>query len=433
MMRCLSHLPVKRSLMLVVLVFMTVQCGGPAPTKQPEQAPTEQVVEITYLTEEVNEWGADLHAQWIAEFEAAHPNIKVNVVNVSWDDLEEKLTSAAAGGVVYDVFFVENAWISSLVKLGYIEDLDPWLERDPDTANKIYPAGFMRLGGKTRGLCFYMIPYQFAYNESIFEEKGLQPPTNWDEFVQVEKALRDEGTNTYGISLPLQDGGYVLTRLFDYRLAQEGGQLIDKDGNVVFNSPEGVAALQWWVDFYNMGLATPGSFGENQTMAMEFFGTGQTASYIDGPFVLGKAKQMDPNIRVAYAPAWKAKTGGYSWACSGLTIAANSTHKEQAWEFFKWIYSDQVSVKWANTLSLVFATKAATASLSTSDNPMLRRIPEFSQDETHNVSYPVLPEAEKLIDALSLAFQQALVGDKDAKTALDEAAAVWTEVLSQYK
>lgn len=418
----------------VVLLLAAILAGCVAPEASggaagadPGDAMEEEVVEITWLQWWVNEWGPDNHGQLIADFEAQHPNIKVTVIDVPWPEMAGKLQAAAAGGSeTYDLFGTESTWIASLTKQGFIEDLGPWLENDPEFADKLTPTTPMNFLGNTRGLCLYLIPYQFAYNVDIFDEKGLEPPTNWDEFVQVLEELRDEEAGTYGMSMPLQDGGFLLLRYFNFRLAQLGGQMLDADGNVAFNSPEGVAAMQWWKEFYDKGLVVPGSFGEDQALMLEFVASGQTSAIIDGPFIWTKAKQIDPDIKMAYAPAWSDVTGGYSWACSGMGIAANSPHKEEAWEFFKYIYSDEVSLKMTETVSLLWATNAAVASLEGSDDPMLKYIPDFAnQDPESNILFSPLPEAQKLRDAFKQAFQQVLAGEKDAQTALDEAAAIW--------
>jgi ABC-type glycerol-3-phosphate transport system substrate-binding protein len=392
---------------------------------------SDEVVELRWLQWWVNEWGPENHAELIANFEATHPNIKVTVVDVPWPEMAGKLQSAAAGGESYDLFGVESEWISGLDKQGFVEDLDPWLEGDPEFADKLTATTPMVLQGDTKGLCLYLIPYQFAYNVDMFEEKGLEPPTNWDEFVAVMEAFHDPATGSYGMSMPLQDTSFIMTRYFGFRLAQEGGQWFDDEGNVAFNSPEGVAAMQWWKDFYDQGLVVPGSLGEDQSQMLEFIASEQVPAAIDGPFIWTKAKQITPDIRMAYAPAWTAETGGYSWACSGMGISANSPHKEEAWEFMKYLYSDEVSVDMTEKLSLLWATDAAVASLEGSEDPLLRYVPEFvNQDPEHNVLYPVLPEASKLQDALGLAFQQVIAGEADAQTALDEAAAVWETELS---
>ena len=140
----------------------------------------------------------------------------------------------------------------------------------------------------------------------------------------VLRALRDKSQNRYGMSMPLSDAGFIMTRYFGFRLAQEGGRWIDGDGRVAFNSPEGVAALTFWKDLYGMDLVVPGSLGENQTQMLEYLAAGQVDTIIDGPFIWSKAKQINPNVRIAYAPPWKLKTGGYQWACSGVGLNAKS-------------------------------------------------------------------------------------------------------------
>ena len=423
------------ALILTLVALLSACVAQPAPEGEAAapaaEAMEDEVVEIKWLQWWVNEWGPDNHGQLIADFEATHPNIKVTVIDLPWPEMAGKLQAAAASGSApYDLFGTESTWIAGLTKQGFIEDLGPWLENDPEFAAKLTPTTPMDFLGHTRGLCLYLIPYQFAYNVDVFAEKGLEPPTNWEEFVEVLQELRDEESGTYGMSMPLQDASFLLLRYFNFRLAQEGGQMLDADGNVAFNSAEGVAAMQWWKDFYDMDLVVPGSFGEDQSLMLEFVASGQTSAIIDGPFIWTKAKQIDPDIRIAYAPAWRHKTGGYSWACSGMGIAANSPHKEEAWEFFKYIYSDEVSLHMTKTVSLLWATNAAVDSLAESDDPMLRYIPDFAnQDPDNNILFSPLPEAQKLRDAFQLAFQQVLAGEKDAQTALDEAAAIWQEEL----
>lgn len=390
--------------------------------------------EIKWLEWWVNEWGPDNHARLIANFERANPSIKVTVVDTPYPDMAGKLNAAAAGNENYDVFGVEGGWLSGLAKLGYVENLDPWLAKDKTFADSLTGTARRRLGGKTLSFCLYLIPYHFAYNVDFFSKAQLKPPASWDDFIQVERRLRDKGANRFGMSMPLSDGGFILTRYFGYRLAQEGGQLIDDTGKVAFNSPRGVAALKWWKDFYNMGLVVPGSMGENQTQMLEYLAAGQVTSIIDGPFIWSKAKQIDPNIKLAYAPPWRAQAGGYLWSCSGVGMSAKSPNKDAAWRFVRYLYSRDVSVTMTKTISLPWATKAALQSLQGTSDPILRHVPEFAnQDARHNIVYPVLPEAGKLIDAFKVAFQDAVTGKKDPKQALDEAAAVWQVELDKAK
>lgn len=391
-------------------------------------------VEIKWLEWWVNEWGPANHAKLVSDFEKANPSIKVTVVDSQYPQMAGKLNAAAAGGESYDVFGTEGSWLSGINKLGYVENLDPWLAKDKAFADSLTSVTPLKLNGKTLALALYLIPYQFAYNVDAFTMAKLKPPTSWEEFVQVEQRLRDKAAGKYGMSMPLSDGGFILTRYFGFRLAQEGGRLFDDSGKVVFNSPQGIAAVKWWKDFYAKGLVVPGSLGENQTQMLEFLASGQVKTVIDGPFIWSKAKQIDPKIKLAYAPAWRARSGGYFWGTSGIGMSAKSPNKEAAWKFIEYLYSRDVSINMTKTISLPWATKAAMNSLTGSSDPMLKHIPEFAnQDPGHNLLEPVLPEAGKLIDALKIAFQDAVTGKKDPKQALDEAAAAWQAELDKAK
>jgi multiple sugar transport system substrate-binding protein len=391
------------------------------------------VVELKWLEWWVNEWGPDNHQSLVSGFEAKHPNIKVTVVDVPWMAMSQKLESGAMGGQVYDVFGTETDWVSSMVKLGYIENLDSWLKKSGGAfADSLTPMTLIRFRGNARAMCLYLIPYQFAYNVDLLKQKGLEPPRNWDQYVQTARAFRDKAKGTYGTILALKDASFIATRLFGYRLAQEGGQYIDGKGNVAFNSPQGVAALTWWKNFINMDIAAPGPLGTDQSQMGEFLAGGRVVGIIDGPFVWTKAKQIDPNIKLAYAPAWRDKTGGYLWACSGVGMSAKSQHKQEAWEFLQYLYSPEVAVKMTKATHIPWATQAAMKSIEGSDDPILSQIPGFaSQDPKHNILFPTLPEADKLLDALKLAFQEAVTGKKDPKAALDEAAKIWQDALTK--
>jgi multiple sugar transport system substrate-binding protein len=397
--------------------------------------PAVALTEIRWLQWWVNEWGPDNHAGLIAGFEKENPDVKVTVIDSPYPQMAGKLNAAAAAGDgSYDLFGVEASWISGLLRLGYIEKLDPWLARDRDFADGLVETAQRRLAGSTYSLCLYMIPYHFAYNVDALGRKGLQPPRSWDEFVAVLRMLRDKSQNRYGMSMPLSDAGFIMTRYLGYRLAQEGGRWIDADGRAVFNSPEGVAALTFWKDLYAMDLVVPGSLGENQTQMLEYLAAGQVDTTIDGPFIWTKAKQVNPNIRIAYAPPWKLKTGGYQWSCSGLGLNAKSQNKEAAWRFMRYLYSRPASVQMTKTISLPWATRAAMASLAGSADPILRYVPDFaSQDTRNNLVFPVLPEASKLLDAVKTAFQDGVTGKKNPKAALDEAAAIWQAELSKVR
>lgn len=177
-----------------VLAACAIQAPAPPAVEEPvapaaaeseeamEEEVSDEVVELTWLQWWRPEFGAETFDKMITSFEETHPNIKVKVVDAPWDDMEPKLAAAAAGGdESYDMFGIANHWVSGMVKLGFVEDLDPWLENDPQFTELLIDGAPMRFLGTSRAISFQCMPYHFAYNVDIYEEKGLDPPTNWDD------------------------------------------------------------------------------------------------------------------------------------------------------------------------------------------------------------------------------------------------------------
>ncbi len=205
--------------------------------------------------------------------------------------------------------------------------------------------------------------------------------------------------------------------------------MLDENGNPAFNSPEGVEAMELWKAFYDAGLAVPGSLSEMHQNTCEFFATGRIAMIWDGPFIGTIARQTNPDIRVAYAPAWSNETGGYVWAGSGLAMSRNTEHKEEAWLFLQYLLNADVAAMMTEATSIPYATTTVfDGMLPESTDPILREIPAMlTQDPEHNYFLQPIPEYEITHDALMVAIQQILSGEKSAQEALDEAAAVWQE------
>jgi ABC-type glycerol-3-phosphate transport system substrate-binding protein len=112
---------------------------------------------------------------------------------------------------------------------------------------------------------------------------GLEAPKSWDDFFNACQAVRKNGQ--YGFSYCLRTNNtQFIGKMWNYRLAQAGGRIIDKDSQVVFNKDPGVIATEWWKKFYQAGLALPGSETEDPQTTTENLATGKMyeAARVDG-------------------------------------------------------------------------------------------------------------------------------------------------------
>ncbi|MCZ7583637.1 MAG: sugar ABC transporter substrate-binding protein [Deltaproteobacteria bacterium] len=421
----------KRPVLIAVALTLVIALTLPAASVAQEE------VTLNWLEWWDPEFSVETMDQLVAGFEEMYPNIKINRTAVPWGNMYENLvTSAQSPTAMYDVVGMEWIWMTGLDKLGLFEDLGPWIAQAPEEwqAQRV-PGTAVQWAGMTEMIYWYILPYGLAYNIDMLEAAGVEPPTNWDDFVAAAEALRNEDAGVYGFAISAgQNNSAVYFYLADL-MQQLGGHFLDEEGNPNFTSPEGVQAMEMWKEFYDAGLAVPGSLAETHTSTREYFSTGRIAMIWDGPFIGTIAHQVNPDMRVAYAPAWQNETGGYMWSGSGLAMAANSEHKEEAWLFLQYLLSPEVAVMMTEATSIPYGCNVVLDEvLATSEDPILREIPAMlTQDPEYNYFQQPIPEYETTHDTLMLAIQEILAGDKSAQEALDEAAAVWQEEIDKVR
>ena len=157
---------------------------------------------------------------------------------VNWDSMYDLLlTNAQAGTATYDVLGMEACcFLSGIDKLGGLEDLTPYLERDPEFVERLTALTPVKWRGGVMELNWYIFPYAYVYNMDIFEQAGIEPPKNWDEMVEVTRQLNESGVVQYGFG---DSGGFihhVSYAVYAGRLAQLGGRMLDENGRAAFNS-----------------------------------------------------------------------------------------------------------------------------------------------------------------------------------------------------
>src|SRR5699024_4607444 len=108
---------------------------------------------------------------------------------------------------------------------------------------------------------YYTLPFGKSirvlyYNKGILEEHGFDVPETWDELKEI--AIQVTNDNVVGM-------GFENDFYLEYQslLAQMGGKYIDEEKNeVLFNSKEGIQALQFIKDLFDEGAARmPGEDG----------------------------------------------------------------------------------------------------------------------------------------------------------------------------
>ena len=136
------------------------------------------------------------------EFEA-QTGAKVNVIAVPFSDLYQKvLTDWASGTNSVDAAVFAPQWMVDYIAGGYLEDLTPRIAADPAIKEDDVGA-FFRDFSQKYGDKSYMITldgdfHMLYYRTDVLEAAGKKPPTTWDEYLDVAKAVNGKDMNGDG-------------------------------------------------------------------------------------------------------------------------------------------------------------------------------------------------------------------------------------------
>jgi len=142
-------------------------------------------------------------AQLVAEFEQAHPGIRVEVQQLPWSAAHEKLLTAFAGDVTPDICQLGNTWIPEFAALNALEPLDARVAASKVIAPDDYFGGIWstnRVGGTLYGVPWYVDTRILFYRRDLLARAGFDaPPRSLDVRATAEQIGRYRGRERKGV------------------------------------------------------------------------------------------------------------------------------------------------------------------------------------------------------------------------------------------
>ncbi|MFF9506655.1 ABC transporter substrate-binding protein [Streptomyces sp. NPDC014724] len=224
-------------------------CGTGTSTAGSADGPAEG--EITLLTPIYE--GADgktlLEKEILGGFRKKYPDVKVNVDYTTYLQLNEKITTGLAGGLLPDVLMMGVGWIPPFAAKKAIAELPEKFATAHDYEKRVLEPS--RYDGKLYALPVVLDTRIVVYRKDHFAEAGIKKtPANWAELRAVAKQLTKDGR------IGFDPFSIDLRQCWETFLFANGGQLFSADGKkVLFTDARGVEALQFFKDLIKDGSA----------------------------------------------------------------------------------------------------------------------------------------------------------------------------------
>jgi ABC-type glycerol-3-phosphate transport system substrate-binding protein len=281
----------------------------------------------------------------VNRFQAANPDIKVEVTTIPYPEYQQRLLTAVQAGNGPDVSTVDQIWNSAFAEAGAIIKLDDMAAKSGVQAGSFFPGAWESANykGGLWGIPFNVDVWFFAFvNKKLFADAGVDPASivTWQGLEAAAQKLTDKSKGKFAIGLTGNKSEYpvVMTDSFIY---SNGGAVLGDDGKCVLTSPQAIEALEFYkkmADYAPAGIlnAPDEPMRElflNGTLAVELWPA------LEQP-TLDKSK-IDWDLLAGFAPAGKKAVGTYGgW---NLVIYKQSKNQEAAWKFVQFMTREDVN------------------------------------------------------------------------------------------
>ncbi len=386
--------------------------------------------------------GVTLNAM-LEQFVQEHPEISVTTEIIPWNTLYTKLQTAFVAGTPPDMFLLHASEIPQFASYGVLEDLSSWYTSGggwfpTDDLSEITYNGMIS-DGVTYGIPLDNHGRGLFANLGAFENAGVDPnvapPTTYEGWVDLFKQLTLDANGNNAASPDFDPENVVQWGFtvgewprvnFLAALAQHGGSLVSEDGSTItVNSPEGVGALQHFIDQIYTHQVSPPEAGFD---TWQGFSAGAVALLPSGSWFRNfAAEQTDiewatwPNFQFGAQPAtW---FGAHTFM---LPVGLEGEKREAVQTLIQWISEHQVD--WAAS-GQVPARISAQEALDPENYPSNILLGEtFTQYGILDIQHVAVQE---MYAALDPELSAALNNQKSAQQALDDAAARMQQVLDR--
>ena len=341
---------------------LVTAAGGPAPAMAQAAASRSVVVkdlardylaypDVKGTVQFSNCWGGariPLVQQWIKEFNAIYPNIKVENDVSDCPPLDQKQVAAIAAGAPPSVLMIKSGNLAFFAEQGALQALDELMQRDRVKPEWFYPGEFRSRTwqGKTYGLPNVTAGAQHLLfvNTRLLERIGWpagKPIETWQDLeALVEPAKKQKlfvmDPVKSAAGLPIH---FVLTHA-------NGGRYWNDDlTKVLWNEPPAVEAAEWLLRFVKMqaGRYENLALGSNRKELAypEEWAPEKYVATFNGSWFPFMLKSKAPQIHYAVYPFPRntarpeSKGATASTGAWMFSIARGAKDQEAAWEWIK--------------------------------------------------------------------------------------------------
>jgi multiple sugar transport system substrate-binding protein len=263
------------------------------------------------------------------------------------DQIPEELAAARSAGNLPNVLQVQTQTIQNLGGEGLLSKESAEAVIEAVGRDDLRDGALSFMSAPDEG--HFAIPHDgwvqgLWYRESKFEELGLSEPRTWEDIRAAAEALHDPENNQYGIGLGTSRENFTQQAFTPFAISNDA-RVFNEDGDIVFDSPEMVEALEFYVGLANE-YGHPGKHNYDPTL--QTYLNENSHMILWSSYVMGDILEAGMADDTGFVPFVRNESDASFGQVSGFAITDSGDEAVQrtAEAFTEYLYQPDQYIEW---------------------------------------------------------------------------------------
>jgi len=277
------------------------------------EVPVERSVVVEFWTTDNEEERVQVYEAVAAKYMEQNPDVDVRIIPIEEAGISQRIATAVAANRRPDIVRMGIERVATFAADGILDEAAA-VAVIGDLGEDDFRQGPLNMVTNPATGNYSAVPFDgwiqaIWYREDLFDELGLAAPVAWEDIKASCEAIPGSGDFLYGVTLGTDPGQNYGHQVFEQVAISNDAWPFDGEGNVTMNTPEMIAALEFYTSLQD--CATPGpQFWRGAREAYEYDQSGMLfySTYIMDDLVDGSGLEGGGNLELP-TPDLAAKTG----------------------------------------------------------------------------------------------------------------------------
>jgi multiple sugar transport system substrate-binding protein len=284
--------------------------------EQGESVEVTRVVEVQVPAEPAEKtvvefWTTDNEAPRIEVYEAVadaymaeNPNVDVRIVAIQEAEVSQRVATAVGANRLPDIVRMGVERVAAFAASGILDEdaAEAVIARIGEDDFRASPLSMVTnpANGKRSAVPFDGWIQAIWYREDVFADAGLNPPISWDDIQAACATLPGTDNLLYALTLGTDPGQNYGHQVFEQVAISNNAWPFDEAGNVTMNTPEMIAALEFYSSLQDCAVPGPQYWrGAREAYELDQAGMLFYSTYIMDDLVDGSGLDGGGNVQIA--------------------------------------------------------------------------------------------------------------------------------------